>query len=265
VRISKNRSSTQLISVAAEIDEDQATLVAEEDRTPSAADPGDIALHEPEYQTLGEALNAVDPSGVFNEGWDHRHQASLKKAQGVLEAARRTADAYDVITSHPAFPKRGRAPNRNNIPLLAVQFVAKPREDAEFKLCSDWANLLIMSEQSGRPLGEVTLTEAKEWVRAQRRTLRQAARSNTGEAHRASRSTSPSSSELPSGEQGQAVCVMEIRLTFVGGVRESVSAALECTDLNAMAAGLPSTAILLVEELRGRLLISPGPVLPRRS
>ena len=80
-----------------------------------------------------------------------------------------------AVLNHPQFPKRQRIHTKNRA-LIALQLVAKPSDDAQFKAASEYAAFLrcaasqqIQVDEFPERMSKVTLKECKAFVRAKAR------------------------------------------------------------------------------------------------
>jgi hypothetical protein len=117
------------------------------------------------------------------QGFFARREQELAQALSLAYALyiriRWDSDAIERLRKHPLFQDRVRAPSKANAAHLAMLLVCRPANQAQRKMCSDYASALVWaSDQNVHPKNFIqawhstTLAKCKEYVRGQRRAVK---------------------------------------------------------------------------------------------
>ena len=110
-------------------------------------------------------LRAIDQSARFNGQGFFQNRRANRIAMLVpahillLELVRGGEEAIDVAISRFPDGIRERRPSRHKPELIAVQLTAKPENEAQRKLCSDYAAVLMVARVEG-----ISVTEFLTWI-----------------------------------------------------------------------------------------------------
>src|SRR5215203_1826998 len=155
----------------------------EQDETPTDGVSPDFLSEAVTGRSLAEdvAIAATwnGGQGLFH-GFGDKVNGALAAAYPVfLQLVNGGDEAVEAVLNHPDFPQRQRI-HRQKLALIALQLAAKPSDDAQHGLCSDYRNMLeyaalkqIEPGAFAERMSTITLKTCKDFVRGRAKERKQ--------------------------------------------------------------------------------------------